>query len=409
MSATRTRPRGHPTALPPLSPHTPVAARLAPNIARVARGADHGRHRHASRPAPALPVTARLRFRPLPHIARQEIWSAIAVATSAVVLAGCAAASAPQPASHAPQRAASPAARATPAASPPTTVTATLAGFRLPVTLSRAVAVPGSAGTLQVLGGLHDGERSTNAVLSVDLASNLVRVVARLPIAVHDSAGGLLAGVPTLLGGGNSSDVAALQQPAGANGSVVGRLPTATSDAVAVATGHGLLLVGGYDGARTSREISRVDSPAHVVRIGSLPVGVRYPAVSVIGSGSAQRVLVIGGESGGVATDVVQQVDPATGAASMLGHLPAPRTQASALRLGGTVFVLGGASSGASDAHTFGDVLRWDPARSRFTTAGQLPYPIADAAAVSPDGSTGYLVGGEGPARVATSILVRSR
>jgi N-acetylneuraminic acid mutarotase len=118
---------------------------------------------------------------------------------------------------------------------------------------------------------------------------------------------------------------------------------------------------------------------------------------------------VIGGESGGIATDVVQQIDPATGAVTIVGHLPAPRTQSSALVLGGQLFVFGGASSGTTGAHIFADVLRWEPVAGGFTTAGSLPYPIADAAATTVDGHTGYLVGGESPARVNTTIVVTTR
>ena len=287
-------------------------------------------------------------------------------------------------------------------------MTATVAAFRLPATLSRAVAVTLADGHLEVLGGLHDGDRSTDAVLSIDPGSTSVTVAARLPVAVHDVAGGLLGGIPTTLGGGNSREVADVQHVTPSGAAIVGKLPLPTSDAVAASTDRGLVLVGGYDGTRTLDQILLVTSPGQIRRIGTLPTPVRYPAVAVIGTGATQRVLVIGGESGGVATSVVQEVDPTTGVARTVGHLPAARTQASALRLGGSVFVFGGASSGTSTATTFSDVLRWDPSTSSFAVAGHLPYPVADAAAVSPDGRIGYLVGGESPSRVDTTIIVRA-
>ncbi|MGH3745118.1 MAG: hypothetical protein ACRDTP_09695 [Mycobacteriales bacterium] len=289
-----------------------------------------------------------------------------------------------------------------------TATTAAVAHFRLPETLSRAVAVAESGGDLVVSGGLHDGDRSTGAVLTIVPATSAVAVTARLPVAVHDAAGGLLAGVPTTLGGGDSRQRDEMQQPAGRNGSVVGHLPIPTSDAVAVTTDRGLVMVGGYDGAHTLGQVLLITSAQHIERIGQLPVPVRYPAVAVTGTGTAQRVLVIGGETGGIATTMVQEVDPATGDARVLGHLPAPRTQASALTLGGSVFVFGGASRGTTGATTFSDVLRWNPATSDFSPAGQLPYAVADAAAVSPNGRVGYLIGGETPSRVATTIIVRA-
>lgn len=279
-----------------------------------------------------------------------------------------------------------------------------VAPFRLPATLSRAVAAPGPGGAIEVLGGLHDGERSTNAVLKIDPAG-AVTVDGRLPQAVHDAAGGMLAGVPTVLGGGSSKETGAIQQLAPSGPTVAGSLPVPTSDAVAAATSRGLLMVGGYDGQRALDQILLISSPGNVVRVGALATPVRYPAVGVLGTGGHERVLVVGGESAGVATDVVQEVDPATGKARVLAHLPAPRTQACALTLGGSLYVFGGASSGTTGARIFSDVLRWDDGQARFVPAGQLPYPVADAAPVSPDGRTGYLIGGEGPARVATTIV----
>lgn len=290
-----------------------------------------------------------------------------------------------------------------------TRISASVAPFRLPATLSRAVAVASAPGSIEVLGGLHDGERSTNAVIRIDLRSGSVTVPARLPVAVHDAAGGLVAGVPTVLGGGNSVEVAAIQQADAAGTGIVGRLPFPSSDVVAAATDRGLVLVGGYDGRRTLGQVLLVTGPDRVERIGTLAVSVRYPAVVTTGSGTAQRVLVIGGESGGVATDIVQQVDPATGNTTVVGHLPAPRTQASALLLAGSVFVFGGASGGRTGATVFADVLRWNPLTRTFAPAGSLPYPVADAAFVTPDGHTGYLVGGETPSRVATTIIVVPR
>ncbi|MGH3743809.1 MAG: hypothetical protein ACRDTP_02995, partial [Mycobacteriales bacterium] len=159
----------------------------------------------------------------------------------------------------------------------------------------------------------------------------------------------------------------------------------------------------------TLGQVLLVTSPTHIARIGTLPVPVRYPAVAVIGSGTGERVLVVGGESGGVATTAVQEVDPATGAARIVGRLPSPRTQAGALVLGGSVFVCGGASSGSGSATTYDDVLRWAPETDTFVVAGRLPYPVADAAAVTADGRTGYLIGGETPARVATTLVLTAR
>lgn len=341
---------------------------------------------------------------------RRVLGVAVAVGAVLVGIAGCGAASSTRPSqsvtSPSGRTAVSPSGSRAPAAA--SGVVASVAIFKLPVTLSRAVAVAIGGGDFDVLTGLHDGDRSTNAVLRVDPVRNTVTVASRLPTAVHDAAGGIVGGVPTVLGGGNATEVAQVQQPT-PSPAVVGMLPVPISDAVAVATNRGLVVVGGYDGAHTLGQVLLISTPGHAEPIANLVVAVRYPAVSVIGSGAAQRILVIGGESSGVATDVVQSIDVATGRVTVAGHLPVATTQASALSLGGSVFVFGGAASGQTGAEVFSTVLRWVDATGPFVADGQLPYPVADAAAVTLDGRTGYLVGGETPARVASTIIVKGR
>ena len=118
------------------------------------------------------------------------------------------------------------------------TVTATIATFRLPATLSRAVAYP-AGDHLLVATGLHDGDRSTGTVIDIDLAGSHVTVAGRLPQAVHDAAGALLGGMPTTFSGGAASEVATIQQfvPAQRTTHTAGTLPVPTSDAVAARHG----------------------------------------------------------------------------------------------------------------------------------------------------------------------------
>ncbi len=286
------------------------------------------------------------------------------------------------------------------------TVTATIAAFRLPATLSRAVAYP--AGThLLVATGLHDGDRSTGTVIDIDLPGSHVTVAGRLPQAVHDAAGALLGGMPTTFGGGAASEVATIQQfvPAQRTTRTAGTLPGPTSDAVAASTDAGVVLAGGYDGSRTLPQVLLLTAPDRVRTLAPLPVPVRYPAVAVTGSGAGQRVLLFGGESGGVATTAVQEIDPASGSVRVVAHLPAARTQAMAVSLGRSIFVAGGAAAGTTGARVFDDVLRYDPTAHTFSRAGTLPYPTSDAA-VAVLGQRAYLVGGETPARTDRTIIL---
>ena len=308
-------------------------------------------------------------------------------------------------------RPSSPAATTPPTVAPsashrPATVNASVAPFRLPATLSRAVAYP--AGTHLLLAtGLHDGERSTNAVLDIDVAGQRVTVAGRLPEAVHDAAGALLGGIPTTFGGGAATEVATVQQyvPAQRTARTAGALPVPTSDAVAASTSAGVVVAGGYDGSRTLPQVLLLTASDRIRTLSPLPVPVRYPAVAVTGSGSGERVLLFGGESGGVATTAVQEIDLASGSVRGVARLPAARTQAMGVSLDGTVFVAGGAAAGTSGARVFDDVLRYDPAAHTFSNAGRLPYPTSDAA-VAVLGARGYLVGGETPARTDRTIVL---
>ncbi len=283
---------------------------------------------------------------------------------------------------------------------------ASVAAFRLPATLSRAVAYP-VGDHLLVATGLHDGDRSTGAVLDVDVPGQRVSVVGRLPQAAHDAAGALLGGVPTTFGGGAATELSTVQQfvPAQRSARNAGSLPVATSDAVAAGTDAGVVLAGGYDGKRTLPQVLLLTAPDQVRTLSPLPVPVRYPAVAVIGSGTSQRVLLFGGESGGVASTAVQEIDPASGSARVVAQLPVARTQAMAVSLGGTVFVAGGAAAGTSGARVFDDILRYDPGAHALVQAGALPYATSDAA-VAVVGERGYLVGGETPARTDRTIVL---
>ncbi len=141
-----------------------------------------------------------------------------ALMAACVALAGCSGGSGASPASSGAPSITAPSSvgQAPDASSAPPhqqaqALTASVAPFRLPAMLSRAVAYP--AGTrLLVATGLHDGERSTGAVLDVDVPGNHVTVAGRLPQAVHDAAGATLGGSPTTFGGGAATEVATIQQ-----------------------------------------------------------------------------------------------------------------------------------------------------------------------------------------------------
>lgn len=88
----------------------------------------------------------------------------------------------------------------------------------------------------------------------------------------------------------------------------------------------------------------------------------------------------------GVDTRVIRRYDPGSGATQVVAQLPAPLSHATA------VYLLGGFVNNIVS----NQVLRVDLPSGAVSPAGTLPAGVTDAAAVV-IGHTAYLVGGQGP------------
>jgi DNA-binding beta-propeller fold protein YncE len=157
-------------------------------------------------------------------------------------------------------------------------------------------------------------------------------------------------------------------------------------------------VVGGYDGTTLDPQVLATTDGQHFRVAARLPVPVRYAGTAAV----AGLIWVFGGQTaagGSTTTDVIQRVDPVTGAAAVVGHLPQPVQGAAVISLDGRIFVAGGATAqGTSRA-----VFRFDPATTRVSAAGELPVPAAYAAAAV-TGGVGYLIGGEDGARPVPTV-----
>ncbi len=176
---------------------------------------------------------------------------------------------------------------------------------------------------------------------------------------------------------------------ASATGVVVGQLPQRRSDAGAVTIGRTAYVVGGYDGTVADPQVLSTTNGSSFHSVGSLPVPVRYPAVAAVG----QMIYAFGGQQvGGAAgaVNAIQRIDPASGKIEVVGHLPQALLGASAVTLGGVIYVAGG-STGPSDS---GVIYAFDPVKDRVLVAGHLIAPLANAAVATVAG-TAWLVGGE--------------
>lgn len=272
------------------------------------------------------------------------------------------------------------------------------APYQLPAGISREVVLP-DAGNLLIAGGLTPSGASTNALTTLDPATGAIRPAGRLAQATHDAAGFVLGGRMFVLGGGTAASVPTIQALVpGGQAAVTGALSRARSDSDGVSAGPASYVVGGYDGSTLDPRVLGTTDGRHFKVAARLPVPVRYAATTAAGG----LIWVFGGQTAAGPTNVIQRVDPATGAAAVAGHLPQPVQGAAAIALGGQIFLAGGATAQG----TSGAVLRFDPATGRVSAAGELPVPVAYAAAAVAGGA-GYLVGGEdgtGPVPAVTTF-----
>ena len=279
----------------------------------------------------------------------------------------------------------------------PVRIVATIAPFTLPQAVARTVVLTDGS-TLLVAGG-ETASGSTSLVLRINPANAHISVFGHLVRPGHDAAGAAVSQGFLIFGGGTVGSVNTVQRlgPQGGAATVVGHLPRPRSDLVAATAGSVAYVLGGYDGSILQTSVLATSDGRSFRAVAKLPVPVRYPAMVVSGG----ALYLFGGDRGSGPTDVVQEFDPATGAARVIGHLPVALGHASALNLEGTVLLAGGrANNGALRR-----IWSFDPARRAFRAAGALPTPLSDATAVVV-GSVGYLVGGENttPVRSVTEL-----
>jgi hypothetical protein len=343
--------------------------------------------------------------------------------------------------------------RAAPAGAP--AVEAGLLPWRLAAPLSREVVLSTTGAALTVVGGLTTNNVSSSGVYTLNPTTGSLATTGSLTAPLHDAAAAQLGGRDVVFGGGASTTVGtveALPAAAGASGSansqsatVVGTLPQPRSDAGAVAIAGTAYVVGGYDGTNADASVVAT-TDGHTFRsVATLALPVRYPAVGALDG----KIYVFGGQAvtgpdAGRPTDAIEMVDPGRHTASVVGHLPEPLSGASAVTVGGAIYLAGGESTapppfvpgvgttqltptgagqGSSttspnitDGYTVGPrqrararlvgttvastltavntVYAFSPATHRVLLAGHLQVPVSHAAAAVV-GSRVWLVGGE--------------
>ena len=315
-------------------------------------------------------------------------------------------------------RVAAPAAKSVPA------VEAGLLPWNLQAPLSREVVLPDKGPNVVVLGGL-DGSASTSGVFLLNTTNGAVRQIGSLNAAVHDAAGSIIQGRALVFGGGTPTTVASneafpTRPPAG-----LGSLPTPRSDAAAVSVGITTYIVGGYTGTAPDPSVLATTNGVKFESVATLPVPVRYPAVA----STAGKLYVFGGQAisgrqAGMPVDDIQEVDPATHSATVVGHLPEPLEASAAVELGGHIYLAGGDTttpepttqgvgtsqlsveshpSGSPPLFTTSAIWAFDPVKHQLLGAGHLQVPVSHAA-MTVLGGRAWIIGGESGANQVSDV-----
>jgi hypothetical protein len=267
--------------------------------------------------------------------------------------------------------------------------------LHLPDAVSRAVAFA-DGGSVLLAGGLTPSG-TVATVLRIDLGAGTVTSVGRLATAVHDAGGALVGGVPVVFGGGNVAPERVVQQYDAGRGTILGQLPRARADLVAIDVGSETLVIGGGTPTRLDPAVLATNDGVTFQTAATLLYGVRYPAIAAIDG----EVIVVGGTTGTRDRTQIQAINLADGSVRVIGKLSTGLSHAAAFVIDGKLLVAGGRTDGvAQDA-----IWEIDPVAGTVTMAGRLPHPVSDAASVVV-GDVGYLIGGEGSNILASIISI---
>ncbi len=271
-------------------------------------------------------------------------------------------------------------------------VEAGLFPWQLPAPISREVLLPwAGTGEVIVAGGIGANGSSVGGAFRLNTSTGRLAQVGDLAAATHDAAATVVRGEVLVFGGGTSAPGAITQDFTAAGSSrVLGSLPVPRADGAAVTIGATAYVVGGYNGPSLDPGVLATSNGTSFRKVATLPVPVRYPAVVAIDG----MIYTFGGESAdGRPVDTVQVVNPRTGTAKVIGHLPQPLYGAAAGLLDGVVYIAGGVT-GPVHQGPVNAIFAFDRSRGSFLRAGSLPVAVANAGVTVSAGRM-VLVGGE--------------
>jgi N-acetylneuraminic acid mutarotase len=320
--------------------------------------------------------------------------------------------------------------------------TAALASSQLAAPVDGEVVLSAPSTQLVVMGGATTGGSLASGVFVFDTSTGKLVHLGNLTMALDDASGAVIAGQDVVFGGSSPtalSTVQGLLEPGAlattgggssntgalTTATVLGALPQARADAGVATIGTTTYLVGGDNGTSTVPQVVATNDGRTFVTVASLAQPVRFGAVAALGT----KLYVFGGQSMSQSgpssfVDTIQMVDPATHRARIVGHLPEPLSEASAVTVGGQVLVIGGitvengpgsarsvatgsatGSAGGYSTATVPSIWTFDEATAKVSRVAQLPEPVA-LAGVAVEGSVTWVVGGESSGVPVSSVQV---
>jgi hypothetical protein len=269
--------------------------------------------------------------------------------------------------------------------------------YALPAPLRDPAYTTLADGRFVMIGGLDAADVSTSEIDVADLSG--VHQAATLPLAQHDAQAATLGGKAYVFGGGSATELDHIlsYDPATNALAQVGALSAPQSDVAVAQAGGAAYVVGGYDGTNYLNTIVEWRPGSPPTAVAHLPVGLRYAAVAVAGSG----LLVIGGSTPSAASKAIYRFDLTTHAVRQIGTLRHPITHGNAATLGSTVYLIGGRGD-LLNAQT-GAIWAINPVTGQVTSAGRLPTPTSDAA-VAAIGNGIVVAGGTSPTTVLDGV-----
>jgi N-acetylneuraminic acid mutarotase len=292
------------------------------------------------------------------------------------------------------------------------------------------------------MGGVTTGGSLASGVFTFDTSTGKLVHVGNLTMPLENASGALIAGQDVVLGGSSPaalSTVQALPEPAAgttagsgsnsagavATATVLGALPQARADSAVATIGAATYLVGGDNGTSTDPQVLATTDGRTFDTVASLAQPVRFGAVAALG----KKLYVFGGQSmsqsgASPLVDTIQTVDPATHRARVVGHLPEPLSEASAVTVGNQVLIMGGitmergpgslpsvtagsmtSSTGSYSTATVPSIWWFDTATGKVSRVAQLPEPVSQAG-VAVAGSVIWVVGGDSNSTPVSAVQI---